>query len=99
MTSPELSPLGKPVAYGSDYDPTLLHPIPRATQRAALGLADELPFTGVDFWNAYELGWLDSRGKPRVALAEIRVPATSPARASSSSRSPSRSRTCVSTCR
>ena len=78
MTSPELSPLGKPVAYGGDYDPTLLHPIPRAPQRATLGLADELPFTGVDFWNAYELSWLDARGKPRVALAEIRVPATSP---------------------
>jgi 7-cyano-7-deazaguanine reductase len=78
MTSIELSPLGRPVAYGGGYDPTLLHPIPRATQRAALGLADDLPFTGVDFWNAYELSWLDGRGKPRVALAELRVPATSP---------------------
>src|SRR5690606_26555953 len=78
MTSPELSPLGKPVGYGADYDPSLLFPIPRAQSRAALGLDAELPFTGVDFWNAYELSWLDGRGKPRVALAELRVPAASP---------------------
>jgi 7-cyano-7-deazaguanine reductase len=79
MTSPDLSPLGKTVGYGADYDPNLLFPIPRAQQRAALGLADEdLPFVGVDFWNAYELSWLDGRGKPRVAIAELRVPAASP---------------------
>ena len=78
MTSPELSPLGKAVGYGADYDPSLLFPIARAQQRAALGLGEELPFTGVDFWNAYELSWLDGRGKPRVAVAELRVPATSP---------------------
>jgi 7-cyano-7-deazaguanine reductase len=78
MTSPELSPLGKTVGYSADYDPSLLFPIARAAQRSALGLGDELPFVGVDFWNAYELSWLDGRGKPRVALAEFRVPAASP---------------------
>lgn len=78
MNSPELSPLGKTADYGRDYDPGLLFLIPRATQRALIGLGDELPFVGVDFWNAYELGWLDARGKPRVALAEFRVPASSP---------------------
>lgn len=78
MTSPEFSPLGKAVEYGQPYDPSLLFPIARASQRALLGLGDELPFVGVDFWNAYELSWLDGRGKPRVALAEFRVPAASP---------------------
>ena len=78
MTSPELSPLGKTVEYGGTYDPSLLFPIARASQRAALGIGDELPFVGVDFWNAYELSWLDGRGKPRVALAEFRVQAASP---------------------
>lgn len=78
MSVPEASPLGQAVAYPAEYDPKLLFPIPRAGQRAALGLGAELPFAGVDFWNAYELGWLDGRGKPRVALAEIRVPAASP---------------------
>ncbi|MBP6596115.1 MAG: NADPH-dependent 7-cyano-7-deazaguanine reductase QueF [Arenimonas sp.] len=77
MTSPELSPLGKTVGYAADYDPSLLFPIPRAVQRSALGLGEDLPFVGVDFWNAYELSWLDGRGKPRVALAEFRVPAAS----------------------
>jgi 7-cyano-7-deazaguanine reductase len=78
MSSPELSPLGKTVGYCADYDPSLLFPIARASQRALLGLGEELPFVGVDFWNAYELSWLDGRGKPRVALAEFRVPAASP---------------------
>ncbi|MEO8673084.1 MAG: NADPH-dependent 7-cyano-7-deazaguanine reductase QueF [Tahibacter sp.] len=78
MTSAEDSPLGKSVAYRDDYDANLLFPIPRALKRAELGLAALLPFHGVDIWNAYELSWLDSRGKPRVALAEFRVPAESP---------------------
>lgn len=77
-SSPGESPLGKAVEYSGQYDPDLLFPIARAGNRAALGLGEELPFIGVDVWNAYELSWLDSRGKPRVALAEFRVPANSP---------------------
>ncbi|MFN8901624.1 MAG: NADPH-dependent 7-cyano-7-deazaguanine reductase QueF [Lysobacteraceae bacterium] len=73
------STLGQSVAYPSAYDPGLLFPIPRAGNRAALGLVDDaLPFVGIDVWNAYELSWLDPRGKPQVALAEIRIPASSP---------------------
>lgn len=78
MSTPDQSPLGKTVAYAGTYDPSLLFAIPRAAKRAELGVGDELPFLGVDIWNAYELSWLDSRGKPRVALAEFRVPAESP---------------------
>jgi 7-cyano-7-deazaguanine reductase len=78
MTSAEDSPLGRAVAYRDDYDASLLFPIPRAHKRAELGLSVPLPFQGVDIWNAYELSWLDLRGKPRVALAEFRVPAASP---------------------
>jgi len=37
---------------------------------------DALPFHGVDIWNGYELSWLDARGKPVVAVAEFRFPAT-----------------------
>jgi 7-cyano-7-deazaguanine reductase len=70
--------LGKPTDYPGGYDPGLLDPIPRASGRAALGLGAELPFIGVDVWNAYELSWLDHRGKPRAAMAEFRVPAESP---------------------
>jgi 7-cyano-7-deazaguanine reductase len=73
------SPLGKPAAYATQRDAGLLFPIARAGERARLGYGEgELPFLGVDIWNAYEFSWLDARGKPRVALAEFRVPAESP---------------------
>ena len=78
MNSPHDSLLGKPIDYPDRYDPDLLFPIARATQRAAIGVGDALPFNGVDIWNAYEVSWLDARGKPVVALAEFRVPAESP---------------------
>lgn len=72
------TPLGKPAEYGGSIDAGLLFPIARANQRQSLGIGETLPFLGVDIWNAYELSWLDARGKPRVALAEFRVPAESP---------------------
>ncbi len=78
MTSPDHSPLGKAVSYADRYDPDLLFPIPRAPNRAELGIGATLPFHGVDVWNAYELSWLDARGKPGIAIAEFRIPATSP---------------------
>jgi 7-cyano-7-deazaguanine reductase len=78
MSTPEQSPLGQSTVYADRYDPSLLFPIPRAGKRAEIGVGDTLPFHGVDIWNAYELSWLDARGKPVVAMAEFRVPATSP---------------------
>ncbi|KAA0071704.1 NADPH-dependent 7-cyano-7-deazaguanine reductase QueF [Rhodanobacter sp. T12-5] len=78
MSTPEHSPLGKDTVYADRYDPSLLFPIPRADKRAEIGVAEPLPFHGVDIWNAYELSWLDLRGKPVVALAEFHVPAASP---------------------
>jgi 7-cyano-7-deazaguanine reductase len=78
MSTPEHSPLGKTTIYADRYDPTLLFPIPRSGKREEIGVSAPLPFHGVDIWNAYELSWLDARGKPVVALAEFRVPATSP---------------------
>lgn len=72
------SPLGKVVGYPSQYDPGLLFPIPRATQRQGLGLRDaSIPFFGADIWSAYELSWLNTRGKPQVALAHFTVPCES----------------------
>lgn len=78
MSTPEHSPLGKTTAYADRYDPSLLFPIPRTAKREEIGVSQPLPFHGVDIWNAYELSWLDARGKPVVALGEFRVPATSP---------------------
>ena len=72
------SPLGRDTAYPSGYDPGLLYPIPRAPARAQLGIAGALPFVGVDRWQAFELSWLDLRGKPHVATATLQVPASSP---------------------
>lgn len=78
MTSHDL-PLGRHVDYPSHYDPSLLFPIARALGRSDIGLhGSELPFIGIDRWHAYELGWLDARGKPCVATATIQVPADSP---------------------
>jgi 7-cyano-7-deazaguanine reductase len=72
--------LGRPVEYPSQYDPDLLFAIPRASGRAALALepGDALPFIGADRWHAYELSWLDRRGKPCVATARFEVAATTP---------------------
>ncbi|AXS79926.1 NADPH-dependent 7-cyano-7-deazaguanine reductase QueF [Dechloromonas sp. HYN0024] len=73
------SPLGKTTEYQSHYAPTLLYPIPRQLKRSELGIADNaLPFVGEDLWNAYELSWLNPRGKPVVAVGTFRVPADSP---------------------
>ena len=75
---PEASPLGKPTAYQTEYAPSLLFPIPREQKRQEIGVAGTLPFFGVDIWNAYELSWLNLRGKPQVAIATFTVPADSP---------------------
>ncbi len=78
MQRPEDSLLGREVAYPRHYDATLLFPIPRRAARAELGIGDALPFAGHDRWHAYELSWLDARGKPVVATATLTVPATTP---------------------
>ena len=77
--TPERSQLGRASAYADRYDPTLLFPIARATQREAMGLrGDALPFFGADLWTAFELSWLNPRGKPQVAIAHITVPCETP---------------------
>ena len=78
VTTPGDSPLGKTSVYTDSYDPTLLFPMPRAEKRAELGLTGTLPFLGMDVWNAYELSWLNQRGKPQVAIATLLVPAETP---------------------
>jgi 7-cyano-7-deazaguanine reductase len=74
----ERAPLGHVTGYPDTYDPAQLFAVSRAPGRAALGLTDALPFTGSDLWTAYELTWLDPRGKPAIAIATIEVPVTSP---------------------
>lgn len=78
MNTPDQSPLGKSSAYQTQYAPDLLFPIARQQKRDELGLTGTLPFFGVDIWNAYELSWLNMRGKPQVAIATVTAPADSP---------------------
>lgn len=75
----ENSPLGKPSSYQTQYQPTLLFPIARQRTRQEIGIDDsKLPFFGYDIWNAYEVSWLNLRGKPQVTIATFTVPADSP---------------------
>jgi 7-cyano-7-deazaguanine reductase len=63
------APLGQEVSYPRQYDPALLFPIVRSSTRHNL----DLPATwhGQDIWNAYELSWLNPKGKPVVAMGRF----------------------------
>lgn len=64
--------LGQKTEYASQYDRTLLQPVPRALNRDGLGITQNQPFTiGADIWTAYEISWLNEKGLPRVAIADI----------------------------
>ncbi|MHA7600320.1 NADPH-dependent 7-cyano-7-deazaguanine reductase QueF [Alicycliphilus sp. T452] len=78
MTTPEQSQLGRTSAYADQYDASLLFSLPRAPKRAEIGIAGSPPFFGADLWTAYELSWLNPRGKPQVAIAHITVPCETP---------------------
>ena len=75
--TPEQSQLGKSSAYIDQYDASLLFPIPRARKRAEIGITTAQPFFGADMWTAFELSWLNLRGKPQVALVHFTVPCES----------------------
>lgn len=72
--------LGQQSTYPNQYDPGLLFPISRAQNRKKLGIEEgsHLPFLGIDLWNAFELSWLNPKGKPQIGLAEFTIPAESP---------------------
>lgn len=70
--------LGKSVEYAQEYDNSLLQAVPRSLSRDAIKLPSELPFHGHDIWNGYELSWLNTKGKPQVAILRCKVPITSP---------------------
>lgn len=78
MSHLDQAPLGKASENPNQYSPGLLFPISRTENRAKLGISQSLPFFGVDIWNAYELSWLNNKGKPQIALASFVVPANSP---------------------
>ncbi|MCK9005407.1 NADPH-dependent 7-cyano-7-deazaguanine reductase QueF [Haemophilus influenzae] len=64
--------LGQKTEYASQYDRTLLQSVPRALNRDGLGITQNQPFTiGADIWTAYEISWLNEKGLPQVAIADI----------------------------
>lgn len=65
------SALGKETFYVSQYDPHQLFAIPRQVNRKAIAVTTPNIFFGFDIWNHYEVSWLNAKGKPMVALAQI----------------------------
>ncbi len=66
--------LGQKTQYAKFYDPTLLQPVPRRLNREKLGIEGNVPFTiGADMWTAFELSWLNEKGLPQVAIAEVSI--------------------------
>ncbi|MDT0139233.1 NADPH-dependent 7-cyano-7-deazaguanine reductase QueF [Acidovorax sp. PRC11] len=78
MNTPDQSQLGRTSAYADQYDASLLFPLPRQPKRDEIGIAGAPPFFGADLWTAFELSWLNLRGKPQVAIAHVTVPCETP---------------------
>ena len=81
MSTPEHlsnSPLGKQTVQPTAYDPSVLFTVPRLSLREELGIRGSMPFFGLDILNAYELSWLNLRGKPQIGIISITVSADSP---------------------
>lgn len=78
INQPEAMPLGQKTTYQSQYNPELLFPIARKNNRNDIKVPIPLPFKGVDIWNAFEISWLNNKGKPIVAIAEFQFPCESP---------------------
>lgn len=70
------APLGHDVVYPTTYTPGLLFPVDRSLNRT--GLAVPNAWHGTDIWNAYELSWLNAKGKPIVALGRFEFPYSTP---------------------
>ncbi len=70
--------LGQTSQYKATYDPELLVPEPRQSNRTHLGIQDnDLPFGGGDTWNAYEVSGLTHKGLPVAGVGKIYIPCNS----------------------
>jgi 7-cyano-7-deazaguanine reductase len=65
------NPLGSQSEHPKHYQPDILYPIPRWASRSLLDIDKKVLMYGLDHWQAYELSWLNNKGKPRVAIAEF----------------------------
>ena len=77
MNNPESSELGKKTIYPRTYDKKLLFPIPRSENRHNIGIGESLPFKGFDLWTAWEVSFLNHKGKPLACIADIVIPCES----------------------
>ena len=69
--------LGQSTHYPKTYAPDMLYPIPRALGRAKLALPADALSIGMDWWQVFEMSWLNSQGISQVAMARLAIPATS----------------------
>lgn len=69
--------LGKTTDYPTQYDPSVLFPIARATARQKYA---DLPYIqqGTDWWHIFEISYLNNDGVPQVYLGRLHIPASSP---------------------
>jgi len=75
----EATHLGQKTEYDTNYNPQLLVAVPRQENRVSLGIEEEnLPFVGVDIWNAYEVSCLTNEGVPCVFILKLSYPSDSP---------------------
>ena len=70
-------PLGEASQYSEGYSPEQLFAMPRVEGRQAVGLMVLPEWHGQDIWTGYEFSWLNQRGKPKVAVLRLTVPALS----------------------
>ena len=64
--------------YPTEYSPETLYPIARSMGREVIGWQDDKLEIGIDWWQAFELSWLNEQGISQVAIARFGIPASSP---------------------
>lgn len=64
--------------YPTEYSPETLYPIARSMGRDAIGWHADKLTVGIDWWQAFEISWLNLQGISQVAMARFSIPASSP---------------------
>lgn len=63
--------------YPTHYSPETLYPIARSMGRDVIGWQADQLAVGIDWWQAFEISWLNSQGISQVAIARFGIPASS----------------------
>ena len=63
--------LGRKTKYPDQYDKSLLYPIARERYRS--NILTTHPHCGKDIWTAWEISWLNLKGKPQVAIGVFEI--------------------------